>query len=159
VLGCAGAGLYGHGAQGRGAALGEDDAVDAGSVGYAEKSAEILRVFDAVQGEDEAVCLHCRWIGGEEVFDGEEFLGADEGDYALVSRGLGELGKLLAGFLPDADAGLAGGGNEALEAETFALFEALAGDEDLVEAAAAGLQGFFNRVHAVEDFHVVSVED
>ena len=82
VLGCAGAGLYGHGAEGRGAALGEDDAVDAGAVGYAEESAEILRVFDAVEGEEEAGCVGLQWIGGEEVFDGEEFLGADEGDYA-----------------------------------------------------------------------------
>ena len=35
-----------------------------------------------------------------------------------MGGGSGELGELLAGFLADADAGLAAVGNEALEAET-----------------------------------------
>jgi hypothetical protein len=56
---------------------------------------------------------------------------------------------LLAGFLADADACLAKGGDEAFETQVFAL----AGYNHLVEAAAAGLEGFFNRVHAVENFH------
>ena len=54
VLGCSGAGFYGDGAERGGAALGEDDAVDAGAVGYAEERAEILRVFNAVEGEEQA---------------------------------------------------------------------------------------------------------
>ncbi len=54
VLGCSGAGFDGDGAERGGAALGEDDAVDAGAIGDAKKSAEILRVFDAIEREDEA---------------------------------------------------------------------------------------------------------
>jgi hypothetical protein len=54
VLSGASAGFDGGGAEGSGAALGEEDAVDTGAIGHAEESAEILRVFDAVEGEDEA---------------------------------------------------------------------------------------------------------
>jgi len=54
VLGSAGAGLYGGGGEGGGAALSEDDAVDAGAIGDAEERAEILGIFDAVEGEEEA---------------------------------------------------------------------------------------------------------
>jgi hypothetical protein len=39
--------------------------------------------------------------------------------------------------------------NEGLEA----LVLAFAGDKNVIEAAAAGLEGFFNRVQAVENFH------
>jgi len=52
MLGCAGAGLDGYRAERSGPALGEDDAVDACAIGYAEERAEILRVFDAVESED-----------------------------------------------------------------------------------------------------------
>ncbi len=54
MLGRAGAGFDGRGAEGSGTALGEEDAVDTGAIGNAKKSAEVLRVFDAVKGEDEA---------------------------------------------------------------------------------------------------------
>ena len=87
--------------------------------------------------------------GGEEVFDGEEFLGADESDNSLMGGGFGDKGELVAGFLADADAGLAEGGDELVDAEIVAF----AGYEDVVKAAAAGLEGFFDRVHAVENFH------
>jgi hypothetical protein len=83
VLGCAGAGFYGDRAQGGGTALGEDDAVDARAVGYAEQSAEVLGVFYAVEGEQQAAGTGLAGRG-EEVFDGEELLRADQGDYALM---------------------------------------------------------------------------
>ena len=156
VFGCSGARLYGDGAQGGGTAFGEDDAVYSGAVGYAKEGAEVLGVFYAVKGEDETG--KARAGGGravarggrvEEVFDGEEFLGADYGDYALVRGSSGELCELLAGFLADADAFLAALGENLLDTGVVAL----AGDEDMVEAAAAGAQGFFDGVEAVEDFH------
>ena len=78
VLGGAGAGFDGGGAERGGAALGEDDAVDAGAIGDAEQRAEVLRIFDAVEGEDEAGGGALRPDGRKEVFDGEEFLRADE---------------------------------------------------------------------------------
>ena len=45
---------YGRG-DGGGSALGEDDAVDAGTVGGSEQRSEVVGVFDAVEGEEEAV--------------------------------------------------------------------------------------------------------
>jgi hypothetical protein len=75
-----------------------------------------------------------------------------------MGRRFGKQGELLARFLADADAGLTGGRDEAFQAEALALFEALAGDEDVIKAAAASLEGFFNRVHAVENFHELSVD-
>ncbi|MFZ0395507.1 MAG: hypothetical protein WAL73_16745, partial [Terracidiphilus sp.] len=85
----------------------------------------------------------------EEVFDGEEFLGVDEGDDALVGGGSGELGELLARLLEDANAGLAALGGEALEAGVLMRFESLAGEEDVIETAAAGAKSFFDRMDAV----------
>ena len=149
VLGGSGAGFHGDGAERRGAALGEDDAVDAGTIGYAEKRAEILRIFDAIEREEQA---RLRWIGrGEEVFDGQGFLRADEGDDALVGGGSGEMREMVAGLLADADAGLFAIGDEAREAFVVAL----GGDNDVIEAAPAGLESLGNRVHAVENFHVI----
>ena len=147
VFGCSGAGFDGDGAERGGAAFGEDDAIDACAVGYAEKSAEVLRVFYAVECEEQAMGAVRR--GRVEVFNGEEFLGADHGDYALMGGGFGQLGELVARLLTDADAGLAEGGDQLFEAKIVAL----AGYKDVVKAAAAGFEGFFDRMHAVEDFH------
>ena len=117
VLGCAGAGLDGHGAQGRGAALGEDDAVDAGAVGYAEKSAEILRIFDAVESEEEAGSLALQLDEGPKRSSMvRNSWGRTRATTPWWVGGSGELRELLAGFLADADAGLAAVGDEALEA-------------------------------------------
>jgi hypothetical protein len=48
VFGGTGAGFYGDRAERRSTALREDYAVDAGAIGNAQKSAEILRIFDAI---------------------------------------------------------------------------------------------------------------
>ena len=148
VLGCARAGFHCHRAEGRRAPFGEDDAIYARAVGYAEQSAEILGVFYAIEREQQAAGARLvAW--GEQVFNSEEFLWADHGYHALMGGGFGHQSQLLAGFLADPDASLATGGDEVVETLIFAL----AGYNDLVETAAAGLQGFFNRVHAVENFH------
>jgi hypothetical protein len=152
MLGCAGAGLDGGGAEGSGAALGEEDAVDAGAVGHAEERAEVLRVFDAVEREHEACGGGTVRRRREEVFEGEEFLRADEGDDALMRGGFGGESELLAGLLDDADTCLTALGEETVETGVMAL----AGNEDVVKAAAAGLEGFRDRVQAVKDFHLVS---
>jgi hypothetical protein len=91
VLGGAGGGLGGDGAERGGAALGEEDAVDAGAVGGAEESAEIVGVFYAVECEKKA---EAGWACGgvEEIFEGEEFAFADEGYDALVGVGLAVAG-------------------------------------------------------------------
>jgi predicted RecA/RadA family phage recombinase len=78
------------------------------------------------------------WL--KKVFDGEKPLGADEGHDALVSGSLGELGQLLAGFLEDTHAGRAAEGDEAFDAGIFTL----AGHENVIKTAAAGLEGLFD---------------
>jgi len=153
VLGCARAGFDDRGAEGCGAALGEDDTVNAGAVGDAEKCAEILRIFNAVEREDEAGCGRLARIGFEEVFDGEEFLRVDEGNDALVRGRFGGEGELLSGLLPNADSSLAALCDEALQAIVLAL----AGDEDVVKAAATGFESFLDRMQAVENFHEISL--
>jgi hypothetical protein len=54
MLGRAGAGLHGYGAQGSGAALGDDDAIHSGAIGHAEQSPQVLRIFDAIEGKNKA---------------------------------------------------------------------------------------------------------
>jgi hypothetical protein len=153
VLGGARAGFDGRRAQGRGAALGEEDAVDSGAIGNAEQSAEVLRIFDAIESEDEAGGGGVARGGGgrEEIFESEELLRADKSDDALVSGGVGGEGELLARLLKDADTGLAALGDEAVET----IIPALAGDEDAIESAAAGLHSFLDRVQSVENFHKI----
>jgi hypothetical protein len=75
VLAGPGAGLGDDAGDGRGAALGQDDAVDAGAVGGAQQRAEVVRVFDAVEREEELAVE--AGAGGEQVFDGEELALAD----------------------------------------------------------------------------------
>jgi len=53
VLGRTGTGFNGYGTEGRGAALGEDNAVDSGAIGNAQKRTKILRIFNSVECEDE----------------------------------------------------------------------------------------------------------
>jgi hypothetical protein len=148
VLGGAGAGFDGGGAQGRGAALGEDYAVDAGAIGHAEQSAEVLRVFDAIEGEDETGGGAGRWRS-KQIFDGGKFLRADEGDDALVRGGLGGERELFAWLLENADADLAALGDEASQTRIVTL----AGHKNMVKAALAGLEGLLDRVQTVENFH------
>ncbi len=151
VLGSAGAGFYGHGTERCGAAFSEHDAINAGAVGHAQQSAEILRVFDAVEGENEALGVGRK--RDEEILNREQVLRANEGDNPLVSGGAGDLGELLARLLANADTGLAAGGDEAREAVVLAL----AGNENVIEAAAAGAEGFLDRVDTVENIHAASL--
>ena len=148
VLGGSGGGLGDGAGDGGGAALGEDDAVDTGSVGGAEEGAEVVGVFDAVEGEEEAVLAVLRF-GGEEVFDGEELALADDGEDALMGVGAGEAGELVAGLDGDADFGGAAELDEAFEA----FVAALAGYADVIELAGAGADGLLDWVEAVENFH------
>jgi hypothetical protein len=151
VLCGSGAGFDGYGAERGGAALGEQDAIDAGAVGYAEQSAEVLGVFDSVEGEKEASRAGEGRLGREKVFEGEELLGADDGDDSLMRGGLGAEGELIAGLGVDADAELAAEGDELDETRVLAL----ASHENVVKMASAGAQSLFDRVQAVQKFHVL----
>jgi hypothetical protein len=145
----AGAGFDGHRADGGGAAFCEDDAVDAGAVGYTEKRAQVLRVFYAVKSEKEAARALIGRVGLVKVFNGEELRRANEGDDALMRRSLGELGQLLAGLVANGDTGLAAESDELIEPGILAFV----GDQDVVKSATAGLDRFFDGMHAIENFH------
>jgi hypothetical protein len=112
VLGGSGGGLGDHCGDGGGAALGEEDAVDAGAVGGAEEGAKVMRVFDAVEGEEKAVAVRWRC---QKVLNSKELAVAEEGDDALVHVSFGETGELVAGLEGDADVGGAGEGGKLFE--------------------------------------------
>ena len=155
MLGCPGGGLGDGSGEWCGAALGEEDAVDACAVGGAEERAEVVGVFDAVECQEEAI------TGGadgcvEEVFEREEFAFAEEGDDALVVVGAGVAGELVAGFRRDTDAGGAGGFEDAFETRVAAGF-ALAGDADVVDLSCSGAESLFDGVEAVQNIHLNSV--
>jgi hypothetical protein len=151
VLGGSGGGLgYGAG-DGGGAALGEDDSVYSGSVGGAEEGSEVVGIFYAVEGEEEAVLAVL--FGGEEVFDGEELALADDGEDALMGVGAGEAGELVAGLDGDADVGGAAEFDDTLEA----FVSAFAGDADVIELAGTGADGLLDGMEAVQNFHASSL--
>ena len=126
MLGGSSGGL-GHGSGDRsGTAFGEDDAIDACAVGGAEKSAEVVGVFNAVERKEEAILAI--FFGGEEIFDGEEFALADDSEDALMRVGAGEAGELVAGLDGDPDASGAAELSEAFEL----LIPTLAGDADVI---------------------------
>ena len=155
VLGGAGGGFGGDGAEGGGAALGEDDAVDTGSISGAEQGAEIVRVFDAIEGKEEAVA------GGaegsvEEVFESEEFALAEEGDGALVGVCFAVAGELVARLGDDANAFEAAEFEERVHARVAATL-ALAGDADVIERPGTRAQGLLDGVQAVQNIHGSSV--
>jgi hypothetical protein len=152
VLGGSGAGLDGDRAQRGRTALGEHHAVHPGAIGHAQQSAQVLRVFNAIQSQQQASRSGLVRFGlwrRKEVLDREELLRADQGHHALVSGGLRQLRQLLAALLADADAALAAKGHQPLQAGIFAL----AGHQDVVKAPPSGLDGLFYRVQSVQNFH------
>ncbi len=148
VLGRTGAGLHGGGTQGSGAALGNNYAVDACAVGHAQQGAEVLRIFNAIERENKPSCaLICGRL--EKVLEGKKFMRAHQRNHALMRRGLGSEGELVARLFEDANAGLAALGDETFKTRVMAL----AGDQDMIEAPLAGFECFLHRVQAVENFH------
>jgi hypothetical protein len=66
-----------------------------------------------------------------------------------MSRCLGQLRQLLAWLLADAKTGLAAESDEAFQA----LIVPFAGHHNLVKAPPPGLDGLFDRMQPVENFH------
>ena len=153
VLGGSG-GRFGDGCgDGRGAAFGEDNSVDSGAIGGADESAEIVWVFDAIEGEEEAVLLRLALLGGEEIFDGEEGSLADHGNGALVGVSAGDSGEVVAGLERDAEASGAAQLGESFEPLIFAV----AGKHDAIETARTGSDRLLHGVQAVQNFHRASL--
>jgi hypothetical protein len=73
----------------------------------------------------------------------------NEGHNALVCGGLSQLRQLVAGFLLNADSGLAAESDKPLQP----LVMPLAGHQNVVKAASASPDGLFDRMQSVENFH------
>ena len=147
VLGSAGGGFNGDGAQGCGAPLGEDDAIDSGAVCGADKSTEVLGIFNPVEGKQEAGGVGVA-VFSEEVFEGEEFAFAHDCDDTLMAGCFGHAGELVAVLKAYPNAVLAAEVDDALELLRSAVLLALAADADMVETAIAGAESFFYRVQS-----------
>ena len=61
---------------------------------------------------------------------------------------------MVTGLLADAYPGITALGDEPGEA----IVVAFGGDENVIEPAPSGFEGFGNRMHAVEDFHGISLD-
>ena len=151
MLGCAGAGLHGGGAQRCGAALGEDNTVHAGAIGHAQQRAQVLRIFHAVESQDETRCGGLTGSRREQIFERKKLLRVHQRDHALMRGGPGGNSKLLARLLENTDAGLAALGHQPLEARIVPL----AGHEHVVKAPLSGFQSLLHRMQAVENFHEI----
>lgn len=148
VLGGSGRGLEGGGGERRGAALSEEDAIDAGGFGGAKQRAEVLRVFYAVERENEA-----GFCTGQQVLNVEEVALANDSDDALVGGGSGETGEGIAGLGAGFHSGGAAEGGDGAEPRILAASEALLGEADVIETAGAGAEGLLDGMEAIEDFH------
>jgi hypothetical protein len=146
MLGGAGGSFDGDGAEGGGTAFGEKNAVDSGGFGGAENGSKVLRIFNAVEGEDKAGFRSC-----DEVFGGEEFALTNDGYDALVAGGSGDAGEGIAGFGTDGNFGGAAEVDDGLEPSVVAFLR----NADMVEAAGAGAEGLFDGVQAVDNFHLL----
>jgi hypothetical protein len=154
VLGGSGAGLDRDWAERGRTPLGKNDAVDTCPVGYAQQRAEILRIFDTIERENETGRVGAGGIGREKVFEGECFLWPHESHDALVGGRASQLRELLARFLTDANTGLAALSDEAGEP----LVVALASDQNVIETAAASLESLLYGMEAIENFHEGSLD-
>src|ERR1035437_8823927 len=113
------------------------------------QGAQVLRVLDAIESQQQpGGAGSCRG-GRVEVLDGQKLLRADQGHHALVGGGLGQQGQLLARFLADADTALAALGHQPLQA----LVVPLPGHQHMVKTPPAGLERLFDRMQPVENFH------
>lgn len=143
VFRCACARLHGNWTQRRGSPLGHDHAVDACSIGDAEQGSEVLRIFDAVEREEQSRLA--RIWRFEEIFDGQQFFGADDRDNALMRGCSCKLGEMFAIFLPYAHAKLFAMSYKACEP----IVVPFGGNQNMIEAPSSCLQRFSYRMHAI----------
>ena len=127
-----------------------------GPIRNAKKRAKILRVFDAIESQQQASGL---WVAGdrrnglEEIFDRQKLLRTHHCNHTLMRGRSRKLRKLLARLLSNAHAGLATFGNQTRKAVILAF----ARDNNMIEAPPSGSESLLYRVEAIENFHRVSV--
>ena len=131
--------------------LRQDDSVYSCSVGGAQKSTQIVRIFDAIESKEEPMLS--RLFRGEQVFDPEKLALADDRKHSLMRIGSGEPGELVARLQRYANASGAAEFDQPFEA----IIAALPCKADIVELARAGTDGLFDRVEPVKNFHLPSL--
>src|SRR5215211_2013897 len=144
VLQGAGGGLHRHGGQGGAAVAGEDQAVAAGGFGAAGQGAEVVGVFDAVEGEEEGG-LAARQGDGQELGQADGLDGGHDGEDALVGAAAGLGVDERAGDGLDLDTAALGQVQQVAEGGSAGA----GGEQDPVDGA-AGAQGLDDRAAALD---------
>jgi len=126
------------------AAFHDQDAIHSRPLGGAEQCAEVLWIFDTVQGKDET------WLGSfKEVFNVQKIAFADDRDHALMGGIGGEPGEGFPGLLTDFDPCFPAKGDNPREASVMAL----PSYADMVESPVSGSKSLFHRMEAEQSFH------
>jgi hypothetical protein len=140
----AGGGLHGDRGQGGAAVTGEDQAVAAGGFGAAGEGAEVVGVFDAVEGEEEGG-LAAGQGEGEELGQIDGLDGGHDGQHALVGAAAGLGLDERAGDGLDLDAAALGQVQQVAEGGPAGA----GGEQDPVHGA-AGAEGLDDRAAALD---------
>jgi len=127
------------------AALRNDDAMRACGEGRPNHGAEIVRIFDAVEKNDEsfASVIGALVRGGENALERSRGAGGGQSDYSLMIFRIGETIELAALFKADGNVSRAGELDDFLDARVLAPTR----DQDAVERA-AGVESFAYGVDA-----------
>ena len=132
------------------AALGNHHAVRAGRVGRAQDRAQIVRIFHAIEHDDQRIF---RALGGDHIFEIVVLFGRRDGDHALmrrVARQFVEFGALQETHVHAESPAIF---NQALQADVVALL----GHADPLKRPPARLQRLGNGIDAVDVVHEYSV--
>ncbi len=133
-----------------GAALGNDDAIHTGGIGRAQNRAQVVRIFHAVEHDQERP-LTTAFL--QQVFDVGIFLRRSNCDHSLVVAGRREAIQVRTRNGAHRHAQRAALADDLVHA----LIVAFARHADVLEGTSAGLQRFQNGVDAVNDGHRKSV--
>ena len=146
VLGGTGGSLDGDGAERSRTPLGKEDAIDTSSVGGTKQRPEIMRVFDAIEGEQKTGGLIFAFRGSEQVFERKEFPLTHDGNHALMAGGFGHAGQLVTVLKTHANALRAAKIDDALNFLCSAALLAVTADADMVKTTISCPQSLFYRV-------------
>jgi hypothetical protein len=125
---------------------GDDYAVGARSVGGAQDCPEVMRIFDAVQYNDQRVFGAAR---GQQVVEVVVLLGGSDSDESLVRGVAGQLVEFGSRQEANLHADFAALVDHALETDVLAF----GGDTHPLKVAASGFKRFDNGIDSVENVH------
>ena len=145
---CSGGGARDRVRETSGAAFGNNYAMSAGGKGSADDGAEIVRIFDAIEENNQTQVIFGFICVIDDVFEGGGCAHGGDRDDALVLAGVGEAIELAAIFKTNGDAARASELHDFFDASVLAAL----GDDDAVEGA-AGFEGFADGVNASEAVH------